>query len=230
MYAEQFDRDGYVHVPQAIDAKTIADLRTLALAELKAGNTTLIVDTVFKYPAIRSLLERPKLGDALAAIFRTPFLVLPPTSIDHNGFGLFHTDTTGIELSGKNFHRDPNFRAAVLAIYLQDNDQHGGGIRIVPGGHREQDPFIEKYNRKHAVQKALNESRFKRLANRYSGGRLFGWDRSEFEELPGQIDVNTKQGDAAFWDMRMCPTAPLPTAWDAKVYRAEKIRYFHDCV
>ena len=200
---DRFDREGYLLIKNVFDAATIAGLRKLFLAALQRENSRLLVDAVVKYPAMREALDNPRLLDALRALLGTPFVALPVSSVDHNRFGQFHKDTTGTEMDGRTFHKDKDYRIIVVAIYLQDNNEYGGGLTLVPGTHTQDDPYVALLNRKHAIREKTNRSLVRRTLKKLSRGRLFSWQAPLLTEVPGAIDVPTKAGDVLIWDMRI---------------------------
>jgi len=198
----QFDELGYVLVRDVIDSETVQSLRTLMLAEFEKHKTNVLPDAVLFYPQYIDLLERPKLRDALQTILGKPFVVPPHSSAEHHRFGLFHSDTTGAEMNGETFHKDPQFRMVTCAIYLQDNNEYGGGLRLVGSTHRQPDQYVELTRAKAEFRKTFRNSRARQIVKRLSRGRIFDWDRP-FREHPEQIDVPTRAGDALIWDMRL---------------------------
>jgi len=90
-----------------------------------------------------------------------------------------------------------------IGIYLQDNDEFGGGLRLVPETHRLPDPYVGLLKKKHATRKAVDSSLVKRTLKTLSRGRLYGWRDREFETVPGEIDIPTKAGDVIIWDVRI---------------------------
>src|SRR3954464_15634658 len=100
MYAEQFDRDGYVHIKGALDPQELLAFRKFILLELTRKNVSLLTDSAIEYEPMRQLLMAPKLIAALTEVLGSKFIVLPPTSVDHNRFGQFHTDLTAVEMTG----------------------------------------------------------------------------------------------------------------------------------
>ena len=221
-----FDKHGYIHVRDVIDATTVAELRTVFLEALAKQGTRLLVDSAIQFPRMRELLRRPKLMNTLTAILGKPFLVLPPTSVDHNRFGQFHTDTSGAEMTGWTFHKDPDFRAVVLGLYLQDNNDYGGGLRVVPGTHREPDVFVSMLKKKHEVRAAVDRSWVRSFLKRVSRGRLFTWRDDALENVPNQIDVPTKAGDALMWDMRLVHRAS-PQKIEGEAIPGGKVALFY---
>lgn len=202
----QFNDAGYVLIRDAIDEATVRKLRQIFLSEFKEQKTNVIPDAVIKYPDILQVLRAPKLLDALLAILGKPFVVPPHSSVEHNRYGVFHADTTGAEISGETFHQDPGFRMVTVAVYLQDNNEHGGGIRLVPGSHRGADIYVDLTKKKTEYRSAFNRSPLKKLLKKLSRGRLFDWDKP-FRNHPDERDIDTKAGDALIWDMRIAHRA-----------------------
>lgn len=200
---ERFDEEGYVLVRDVFNRTTILEWRQKFLDDLRAKQSRLLVDTVISYPELRSALAVAKLNAALNKLLGKPFVVLPLSSIDHGRFGGFHTDTTGSEMAGWSFHKQPDFRIVVLGIYLQENGDHGGGLRIVPKSHRHPDPFVELISKKHEYRKSIDRSPVKRTLRRLSRDRLFNWREPLLDNFPNQIDIPTRIGDALIWDMRL---------------------------
>ena len=223
---QTFDVKGYVHVEDVIDANTVAELRALFLAELARLNTRLLIDSALQYPQMLELLRRPKLLNTITEILGKPFLVLPPTSVDHNRFGQFHTDTSGMEMAGWTIHKDPDFRVLVLGVYLQDNNDYGGGLRVVPGTHREPDVFVAMLKKKHEIREKVDRSAVRTLLKKVSRGRLFNWRVDALDNAPNQVDVPTKAGDALMWDVRLVHRAS-PQKIEGEALPGGKVALFY---
>jgi len=220
-----FEEKGYVLIPGVIDSQTIQSLRQLLLGEFKKQNTNVLNDGLFYYPELYALLNRPKLIDALTALLGKPFVVPPHSSAMHDTFGAFHTDTTGAELEGHSFHKQKEYRMVTVAVYLQDNNEYGGGIRLVPGTHRQPDKYVELTLEKKAYRAKMAKSPVRSLLKRLSRDRLFNWDRS-LEEEAGQVNVPSKAGDAVIWDMRLAHRAS-PAKASGSQFDGGKIGIFY---
>jgi ectoine hydroxylase-related dioxygenase (phytanoyl-CoA dioxygenase family) len=202
----EFEEKGYVLVREVIDKDTVARLRPMLLEALRKRNSNVLDDGIVYYPELYAVLKSPKLVAALGALLGTPFVVPPHTSVMHNSFGVFHADTTVLDLEGWSFHKDKNYRMVTCAVYLQDNNEFGGGIRLIPGTHRKDDAYVALTRRKQEMRKKVEGSRVRRFLKRASRGRLFDWNK-ELEEHPDQVDVPSKAGDAVIWDMRLAHRA-----------------------
>jgi hypothetical protein len=214
--AAKFERDGYVTIDSIIDARVVRELRSLFLPIFERRKAVVLHDAVLHYPRILDVLRTPRLVQGLTRLLGERFVVPPYSSVAFNGFGLFHTDTTGAEISGQTFHKERDYRIVTVAIYLQDNNEFGGGIRLVPGSHRQPDRYVELLRRKAEMRQRVGQSRWRRLANWLSRGRLYDWNKP-FEEHASGVDIPSKAGDAIIWDLRMAHRAspkraggPLP--------------------
>src|SRR4051812_2894186 len=59
MYAEQFDRDGYVHIKGALDPQELLAFRKFILSELTRKNVSLLTDSAIEYEPMRQFLMAP---------------------------------------------------------------------------------------------------------------------------------------------------------------------------
>lgn len=209
-HREQYGRDGYLVVPGVIPQARMAEWRDFITAEFDKFGGTVINETAITYPRVRELIDVPQLRECLAEVLGSPFVLVPHHSIARHGFGAFHTDTTGAEMSGNGFHRLPDFRIVTVVIYLQDNFG-GGGISLVPGSHLEPDPYVKLTAEKAALRKLVRNSWWRRLLHRFSGGRIFDWDK-KMRDHPRARAIETRAGDCVLWDMRMihCATPQAP--------------------
>ena len=114
-----------------------------------------------------------------------------------------------------------------VGIYLQDNDEYGGGIRFVPGSHRGTDEFVELMKRKIVARESLSNSRVKQILKRLSGGKLFDYQKP-FLRRPNEVNVPSKAGDILIWDMRLAHAASHPVVKRPAPY-GDKIGVFFTC-
>ncbi len=203
---QQFEDKGYMLVPGVIGQTTVKALRDFLLPQFEKEKTNVLSDAVIRFPQILDVLKTPKLLEVLGELLGRPFVVPPHSSAEHNRFGVFHADTTGAEISGETFHRDPNYRMVTVAIYLQDNNEYGGGIRLAPGTHSKLDPYVELTKRKAKIREKFNRSPLQQMLKRLTRGKLYDWDKP-FRDHPYGEDIPTKAGDALIWDMRIAHRA-----------------------
>jgi Phytanoyl-CoA dioxygenase (PhyH) len=226
---DRFHRDGYAVVRSVISAAEVAALRARLLPvfrpEQNGGKKVhTIVDTALEDPGILDVLRRPALVEALTAVLGEGFVVPPHSSVSWELYGVFHTDTTGAEMSGQTFHKDPSFRMVTVAIYLQDNDQYGGGIRLAAGTHTQPDRYVALTRRKARIREQLRTSAVRRRLRQLSGGRLYDYERDY--EHPAGRDIVEPAGTAIFWDMRLVHRASHPTVKTAPPDGGKIVMFF----
>lgn len=145
---EQFERDGFVVVPSVLDPSQVAELRDFFAglfdepARFPGDTDQIRNDICSRYPEVRFLLSHPPIVDALRDLLGEDFVFLPEMAVHDHRFGPWHKDTTSMEQEDLHFHWDDDFRMVQVGIYLQPNGEHGGGLDIVPGSHKERDPYM----------------------------------------------------------------------------------------
>ncbi len=223
----RFEREGYIVVKDTIGQNEIQALRSYFLPLFHAKKTNVLPDAVLHYPDILKVLRNPKLVHALTTLLGETFVVPPNSSIEFNRYGVFHTDTTGAEINDQTFHKEKEFRMVTVAIYLQDNTEYGGGIRLVPGSHKRPDPYVELTKRKAEVRRNVSQSPLQQLLRRLSRGELYDWDKP-FREHEHAIDIPAKAGDAIIWDMRLVHRAS-PKRAKGPAPEGGKLSIFFNC-
>jgi ectoine hydroxylase-related dioxygenase (phytanoyl-CoA dioxygenase family) len=208
---ERFERDGYVLVRDVLDVATVRELRRTFLPVFEMTDARVLHDALLAFKRVRDAFEAPKVQSTLAALLGSPYVVPPYSSVAYNGFGVFHTDTTGAEMAGQTFHQQPGFRLVTAALYLQDNTRaYGGGIRLVPGSHRQPDPYPALTLAKRALRRRVQGSRWRTALQRLSRGWLYDWNAA-MESAPGAVDIASRAGDLVLWDVRIIHRAtPAP--------------------
>jgi hypothetical protein len=199
----RFGELGYVMVRNVFGRDQIDRWRARFLQQLALEKSRLLEDGMLRYPEFREILEEPQLLAVLTQILGRPFVVTPLCSVDHNRFGHYHKDTTGLELAGNTLHQRPDYRLVVLGLYLQDNNDYGGGLMLVPGSHDKPDPYVDLLKQKHEARDKVRKSWVRTALQRLSGNRMFNsWRVPAFESVPGEVNVPTKAGDILMWDPR----------------------------
>lgn len=188
---KQFEEKGFAVFPGVLSADEVARLRRsleelFAQAPTHAGDRQEIRNDVYsRYPDLRFLLGHPKILDGLRTILGDDLVSVPEMAVHDSGFGGWHKDTASIDLAGKDFHREPDFRMVQMAIYLQPNTEYGGGLDIVPGSQYDPPP-------------GEKTGLLKRAKNVIGGRRP--------HTIPNQA------GDMVMFDMRCDHRATPPTA------------------
>lgn len=152
---EHFDRDGYVVIPDVLSADDVSAMRAFLESLFDSGVTYkgdvqirggvegrgggVRHDIFARYPETRFLMTHPQILGALRSLLGPQVVFLPEMAAHDSRYGHWHKDTTPMERAGLTFHWSPDFRFVECGIYLQDNDEYGGGLDVVPGSHREPD-------------------------------------------------------------------------------------------
>jgi ectoine hydroxylase-related dioxygenase (phytanoyl-CoA dioxygenase family) len=150
-----FEQEGYVVVPGVLGSEQLAELRSFCeqlfdakpvhngdmqvknAADGRGGGVR--NDIALRYPELRFIMSDERILGALRSLLGDDFVFVREMAAHDSRYGYWHKDTTPMERAGLGFHYEPDFRMVQCAIYLQDNDEFGGGLDIVPGSHRERD-------------------------------------------------------------------------------------------
>lgn len=212
---DQFNNDGYLLVPQVLDEKEVATLRTALVTHLESlfgtdrSEPRFVTDVFSRFPDIRWLLFHDRVLSVLRSLLGDDFAVLRETSVHLNNYSSgWHRDTESQEQAGQAFHWDDDYLMVEAAFYLQENDdEFGGGLDVYPGSHKAPDPPETVKN------KALRRLRAKT-------GMKLGAD--DFVRVP------SKPGDLVIFDFRTrhrsTPSKHVPPPVDR-----QKIALFMAC-
>lgn len=193
----QFETDGYQLVRGVVRAERVAEIRALLAQQFRerfADEDLLRADVIPDHMVLFPELVDTFFNDTLLTAIRTrigdPFVLLAFSAI-RNSYKRLHSDITTADGAGAQFFLQPDFKALTIGIYLQDHDEQGGGLFVVPGSHTRRDPIVKRRQLE-------------------AGGRYpeYG-DYSEFER--GGYDLPTRAGDAILFDMRLLHRGSKPT-------------------
>ncbi|MET0530123.1 MAG: phytanoyl-CoA dioxygenase family protein [Microvirga sp.] len=141
-------QNGFVTVPKVLPPETVANMRQVAMDLLPPNEppfSSFMSETVLFDPAFRPIFESDALIGTLKTIFGDDFLFVNEFGLQDSSFGGWHTDMTSAEGKGRHtFHWSPKFMTANMAIYLQENGDHGGGLDIVPRSYIYDDPLSKQ--------------------------------------------------------------------------------------
>jgi hypothetical protein len=143
---QQFDKDGYLLVPNILTSEQVKRLRDFFRPKfdlppdqrLPGDTSDVLYDIYSRYPELRWLLFHEPTNDILRSLLGNDFVaILHEAEVFFNRSANWHKDTTLIEVYGQDFHLQPDFLMVTIAYYLQDNNpEYGGGLDLVPGSHR----------------------------------------------------------------------------------------------
>jgi ectoine hydroxylase-related dioxygenase (phytanoyl-CoA dioxygenase family) len=201
----EFEEQGFTTVPGVLSADQVADLRVFfeGLFDAKpvyegdiqikndasgrAGGVR--HDVATRYTELRFILTEPRILGALRSVLGDDFVFLPEMAAHDSRYGYWHKDTTPMERDGLTFHYKPDFRMVQCAIYFQDNDEHGGGLDVVPRSHRERDH----------TPPARRRTFLERVANRL--GVRVKRDAGSAPVEPGAYTIPSKAGDLVIFNV-----------------------------
>ncbi|MBI2269183.1 MAG: phytanoyl-CoA dioxygenase family protein [Bacteroidetes bacterium] len=216
---DSFKKDGYLLIPGFVSKEDINQLRSTIQPYFENGswskyqfNTKHVINNVYEtFPEIINLIINKELINVLSKIFNSKPVLLPETTIHYNIYTSWHKDTTTQEKMGHMFQWKPNALMVEAGIYLQDNDEYGGGLTVMPGSQKDPDYFkdinlseptlINKIKKK----LALYNERSDKVVNPYN--------RDIF-------DIPSKAGDLVIFNFLTNHRASLPIG-----YKTEEIPF-----
>lgn len=208
---DDFQRDGYVLVPGALSADEVGRLRAFCTHLFASPPTeksdlqNIRADIFCRQPEASWLLATPKVVATLREVFGPDFVYLPDLAVHDSYYGKkWHKDTTNAEIDGHDFHRAPDFRMAIIAIYLQDNGDFGGGLNVIPGTHMKKDQFVRFHTR-------TKWSFWRKVRYRLASYGLLPHEENPVITGDGTpVVLPTKAGDAVIFDLRISHKATAP--------------------
>jgi|SRR3954452_672519 ectoine hydroxylase-related dioxygenase (phytanoyl-CoA dioxygenase family) len=197
----QFYRDGYCVAPEVLSASEVQQVRTSLAARFDsdergpADTKDELSTVVSRFREFAFLKSHPRYLAAVRAIVGDgPAVLLGDGEAQDSKFGGWHKDTSGQEGAGHTFHRNPDYVMVTACLYLQDNDEYGGGIDLIPGSHHERDNY-------------MNPSLPRKLTRKVRSDAVEAENRKR-----GVVTVPSKAGDLVMFDLRIDHRATQPTA------------------
>jgi hypothetical protein len=150
-----FCQDGFVVVPQVFDQTEIAELRRAAFAQFPDNRPPFepkFSSTALFQGPFQLVFRNRKFIQALRTVLGEDFVFINEFALHDSFYVGWHTDTASPEGKvGHEFHWSPGFCVVQAAIYLQDNNENGGGLDVVPGSYVRDDPFAASLRREHGL-------------------------------------------------------------------------------
>jgi hypothetical protein len=187
---EQFHRDGFLLVPSVFTKKQVTEMRTFLVnlfnskIQFPGDTRNFRNDIASKYPQLQWLLFYPSMISVLKSLLGNNFVFLPEMAAHYSNYSGWHKDTTSQECAGHKFHWQSNYLMVETAIYLQDNNEYGGGLDVIPGSHNYPDLYATSY------------------------GQEFLRNRKNYKSL--QYSIPSKAGDLIIFHFRIDHKASLP--------------------
>ena len=206
-----YDENGYLIVRNVLTADEIAFLRKRAIEIFSSNewkvskyNTNRTITDVYRYfPEIMKVSLARKVVETVKALLESDDVILTPETALMTGFyPTWHKDTSTQERHGHSFHKRPDFKIVRCGIYMQDNDEYGGGLSVIAGSHKKPDNFLtEDFLPKRTL--------FYRLKN-----RLFPQKEKDNKKLNPYnleiVDIPSKVGDLIFFNFQTAHKGTIP--------------------
>ncbi len=209
--AEQLDlfkQKGYLLVPNVLTKEEVALLRKDILAIFKSGdwkkspyNTNTVLSDVYgSFPGFLDVTLSRKVLSIVKSILGENPVLMPETGIHYKLYSGWHKDTTSQEKAGHDFHWKPEALMIEAGVYLQDNNELGGGLTVMEGSHMTKDVFKEEHV----------PGFFEKIMNRISPPTQEQIDKKmNVHKLP-IIDIPSRAGDLVIFNFLTNHRATLP--------------------
>lgn len=203
-----FRERGYLLIPGVYEPDTLWRTRALfdgLFAKDIPGyeaydSSTLRTDIYRHHPSLAHLVFNEKYISIIRELAGDGLVLLPECAVHRARYVNWHTDTTEQELAGITTHRDLHTPILQVATYFQNNNpETGGGLTVLPGTHRQPDPFLELYSKNWSDR--LRQKLLKLLG------------RSVFHQLdrhPDKTIIPSRLGDLVVFDLRLYHRATPP--------------------
>jgi len=224
---ESFQKNGYLLVPGVLTAQEVAFMRKRVLDIFDSGewkrspyNTENVLTDIYNYfPEFIDLTLNTKTLGIIKDLLGEDPVLMPETAVHYQLYTDWHKDTTSLEKEGHTFHLEPGALMIEAGFYLQDNNEWGGGLTVMPGSHKTGDVFKGE---------PLYINLFKRVVNKFrrpdeKNNRLINAYRHDI------IDIPSKAGDLVIFNFKTNHRATRPNKQAVEEIPAEnkKIAFFN---
>lgn len=223
-----FRENGYLVIPEFLTIDQVKYLRTKILDIFYSDkwktshyNTERVLSDVYNtYPDFIELTLNVKVIEIVRQLLGSTPVLMPETAIHYKFYTNWHKDTTSQEKIGKTFHWNDDALMLQCGFYLQDNDELGGGLTVMPKSHKTKDNFktqdflsprfIDRLKLKFGIYKEENDKKLNPNNHKI-------------------IDVKSKAGDFVIFDFRLNhrATKPLKLSVEFVPEDKSKIAFFN---
>lgn len=159
-----FREKGFLLIPGILTKEEVGFLRKRILQIFDTGdwkkspyNTERVLSDVYNtFPEFINITITEKIINIIRSLLGTKPVLMPETSIHFRFYTGWHKDTTTQEKTGARFHHNPESLMIESGFYLQDNDEYGGGLTVMPGSNKTPDNFIASAPDKSFLEKIKN--------------------------------------------------------------------------
>lgn len=224
---KHFKDKGFLLVPGILSNEEVTFLRKRILQifnsqdwKISPYNTERVLSDVYNtFPEFLDITLTEKIISIIRSLLGTQPVLMPETSIHYKFYTGWHKDTTSQEKAGHRFHLKPESLMLESGFYLQDNDEYGGGLTIMPGSHKTTDNFINPRPEKSFLEKVKTK-----LAE--SSEEKDPYINPHKHQI---YDVPSKAGDLVIFNFLTNHRATLPKVCktDEVPYEKHKLAFFN---
>ena len=205
-----YDENGYLIVRNVLTQEEMSFLRKRALEifnsdewKVSESNTNRTITDIYRYfPDIMRVSLSKKVVDTVKSLLESDDIILTPETAMMKGFyPTWHKDTTTQEKYGHFFHKRPDFRMVRCGIYMQDNDEHGGGLSVFAGSHKTPDNYVGDFLPKRTW---WNRIKNRLIPNSEEKNRSINPYKLKL------VDIPSKKGDLVFFNFQTAHKATIP--------------------
>jgi hypothetical protein len=205
-----YDENGFLIVRNVLTQDEMEFLRKRALEifssdewKVSKSNTNRTITDIYRYfPEIMRVSLSKKVVDTVKALLESDDIILTPETAMMMGFyPTWHKDTTTQEKYGHFFHKRPDFRMVRCGIYMQDNDEHGGGLSVFAGSHKTPDNYVGDFLPKRTL---WNRIKNRLLPNSEESNRSINPYKLKL------VDIPSKKGDLVFFNFQTAHKGTIP--------------------
>jgi ectoine hydroxylase-related dioxygenase (phytanoyl-CoA dioxygenase family) len=206
-----FDENGYLIVRNVLTPEEMAFLRKRAVEifstdewKISPHNTNRTVTDFYRhFPDIMKVSLSKKVVDTVKSLLGSDDIILTPETAMMTGFyPTWHKDTTTQEKRGHTFHKNPDYKMVRCGIYMQDNDEYGGGLSVIAGSHHKPDNFL------------TGDFLPKRTLLFRIKNKIIPYNEAENKKLNPYnlkiVDIPSKVGDLIFFNFQTAHKGTLP--------------------
>ncbi|MFN8278598.1 MAG: phytanoyl-CoA dioxygenase family protein [Chitinophagales bacterium] len=145
-----YEKNGFLKVPKLYSKEQIAAIRTGLLRIFSTDdwkknpyNTEkCLVDLYGYFPEFLDIILTKEVVEVIKDLLGENPIMFPEYPVHFREYaGGWHKDATTQHREGHRFQLNPTHRVAKFGIYLQDNNEYGGGLTVIPGSHKTSDEF-----------------------------------------------------------------------------------------
>jgi hypothetical protein len=206
---KSFNELGFIRVPDVLLKEHVAELRSKIQDIFQTDtwkkspyNTNQVLSDVYNFfPELLDQTLNSTVAEIVKDLVGENPILMPETAIHYSFYTSWHKDTTSLERAGNHFHLKPDFNMIQVGFYLQDNDEYGGGLTVMPKSANDADSFVDP----NANELSLM-NRIKNKLGLYNEEKNFLLNPNKRSIL----DIESKAGDLVIFKFKTNHRATFP--------------------